>query len=76
MREPKSLRKISIISRTWFFLGSSFSVVDIIFPSIKLFLSFFFSFNASAGRKMCVTPSEWNFQLFNDRSDNFEWSEK
>lgn len=28
------------------------------------------------GRKMCVTPSEWNFQLFNDRNDNFEWSEK
>lgn len=45
------------------------------FPWAFSFPLIFSLLNSLSCRKMCVTPSEWNFQLFSRRSDNFEWSE-
>lgn len=67
--------------KNYFFFPLTIFLANLIFFKLQLYFSlnfswaFFlllFSLYSLSCRKLCVTPSEWKFQLFNDWSDSFE----
>lgn len=77
LESSRNLTFPSNFSRFGAFLFFTFLLFFFFSSLCLLFSCLYFNLKLSLScEKMCTTPSEWNFQLFNDRSDNFEWSEK